>query len=103
VQLEAEQTAIPEVVHVGAQIGEDCRGRVRQVVEHLDQAALLSHEHAAIACELDGRWLLKACDYRTLPESWLQCLTRRSEGIYTRRNHHYYERAAADPMHKLSG
>ena len=49
----AEEAAVPEVVHVGAQVGERGRRRVREVVEHLDQPALLRDEDAPVGSEAD--------------------------------------------------
>ena len=51
---EAEEPPVPEVVGVGAEIGEGRRGRVREIVEHLDDAALLGDENAAVVRELKG-------------------------------------------------
>ena len=49
----AEQPAVPEVVDVGPQVGEDVRSGVGQAVEDLDDAALLGHEHAPVSREAD--------------------------------------------------
>ena len=55
VDREAEQATVPEVVDVRPEIGELRRGRVRDGVEDLDDAALLGDEHAAVRRELDVR------------------------------------------------
>ena len=64
----AEQTAIPEVVDVGPQIGEHGRGGVGEVVEHLDQAALLGHEDATVRREAELRRVRQAGERHLLPE-----------------------------------
>lgn len=50
-----EQPAVPEVVDVDVQVGEDVRRGVGERVEDLDDPALLGHEHPAVRGELDGR------------------------------------------------
>ena len=50
---EPEQAAIPEVVDVGAQVGEGGGRGVREAVEDLDQATLLGHEDPPVLGELD--------------------------------------------------
>ena len=57
VEREAQEAAVPEVVDLGSQVGEHGRRRVVEVVEDLDQAALLGNEHAPVAGELDRRRL----------------------------------------------
>ena len=54
VERDAEQAAVPEVVDVRAQVGEDGRRRVGEVVEDLDQAALLGDEDPAVGGEANG-------------------------------------------------
>jgi hypothetical protein len=62
-----EQTAVREVVDVGAQIGEGRGRRIREAVEDLDQAAPLGDEDPAIFRELDDRGFGQAAeDYRLL-------------------------------------
>ena len=73
-ELEAEQPAIPEVVHVGPQVGKDGRRRIRQIVEDLDQATFLGDEHAPVARELDGRRLRQSGEHGALLKARLQGL-----------------------------
>ena len=50
---EPEQAPIPEVVDLGAQVGEGGGRGVREAVEDLDQAALLGNEDPSVLGELD--------------------------------------------------
>ena len=51
VERHPEQTAVPVVVDLGREVGEDRRGRVRDAVEDLDDPGLLRDEHAAVIGE----------------------------------------------------
>ena len=53
----AEQSAVPEVVNVPIQVGEDVRCLIGQGVEDLDYAALFRDEDPTIAAEPDHRWV----------------------------------------------
>jgi hypothetical protein len=69
VELEAEQPAVPEVVDVRAEVGEEGGGWVREAVEDLDQAALLRDEDAAVRSEPDGRGLRQPAEDDVLLEA----------------------------------
>ena len=47
-QREPEEAAVPEVVDLGPEIREDRRRRVAEVVEELDEAALLGDEDTPV-------------------------------------------------------
>jgi hypothetical protein len=51
VEGQGEQAAVPEVVHVDVEVGEDVGRGVGQRVEDLDRAALLGHEDAPVSAE----------------------------------------------------
>ncbi len=59
---QAEEAAVPEVVHVGAEVGEDRRRRVAEAVEDLDQPALLGDEDAPVGREAHVRRVVQAGD-----------------------------------------
>ena len=75
-QRHAEQTAVVVVVDVRPKVREDGGCRVGDVVEYLDDAALLGDEHPAVAGEFDDSRAAEAADHRGL----LKCWRRRSEG-----------------------
>jgi hypothetical protein len=56
-ELESQEAAVPVVVHLGAQVGEDRRRRGQKRVEDLDDAALFRNEDPPIAGESHGRRL----------------------------------------------
>ena len=60
VESESEQSAVPEVVDLPAEVGIQGRRRVAEVLEDLDPAALLGDEDPAVGREADGRRLLQA-------------------------------------------
>src|SRR5256885_1799415 len=51
---EPEQATVPVVVHLRAQVREDSGSRTAQVVEDLDDAALLGDEDASVGREAHG-------------------------------------------------
>ncbi len=56
VDRQPQQAAVPEVIDLRAQVGDDGVGVGREVREELDQAALLGDQHAAVRKEAhDGR------------------------------------------------
>ena len=72
-QRHSKQAAIPEVVDLGAEVGEDRRRRVGHVREHLDEAALLRDEHPAIAREPNHGRIDEAAEHDALREPGGQC------------------------------
>ncbi len=54
VEREAEQSAVPVVVHLRPQVGERRRRRVSEPVEDLDAAGLLRHEDAPVGRDAHG-------------------------------------------------
>ena len=60
VQREAEEAAVPEIVGVRPQVGEDRRRSVGEVVEDLDDPALFGDEDPAVGRETDGGRLRQA-------------------------------------------
>ena len=54
---EPEKAAIPHVVDVRPQVGEDRRGRIGQRIEDLDDAALLGDEDVAVRGEHQRGWV----------------------------------------------
>ncbi len=87
VEGEAEQAPIPEVVHVRAQVGEDGRSRVGEIVEDLDQPALLGHEDTPVGREPDDGGIGEAAEDNGLLE------TARKRGRVRRRRDEQQERA----------
>ena len=69
VDRQAEQAAVPEVVHLRAQVDDGRRRGVADAVEHQDHAALLGHEDLAVRREAHGRRLHEAADHRRLLEA----------------------------------
>jgi hypothetical protein len=57
IERKPEHPAIPVVVHVRPQIGEEVGRAVVEVAEDLDLAALLRDEDAPVGGELDRRWI----------------------------------------------
>ena len=72
VELEAEQAAIPEVVDLRPKVGERRRRRVREVVEHLHESALLGDEDTSVGGESDIGRLRQAREDDRLVESGRQ-------------------------------
>src|SRR5829696_8282444 len=95
IERHTEQSAIPEVVDVDVQVGEDVGRRVAQGVEDLDDAALLSDEDPTIAAETDNRWVGQAVESNRLLEPGGQgrgvCHARRRYG--NGRANHQHQKA----------
>ena len=49
----AQQAAIPEVVHIGPEVGKNRWGRILEIVEDFDEAAFFSDEDSIIRRKLD--------------------------------------------------
>ena len=81
---ETEQSTVPEVVDLRPEVGEHGRRRVRQVVEDLDDAALLGHEDPAVWREAHRRGLGEPGEDDLLLEAGRQRRGRRG----LRRRHH---------------
>ena len=60
VEREPEQALVDEVVDLGAQVGDEVRGRIADAVVAVDASRLLGDEHLAVGRELDRRRLVPA-------------------------------------------
>ena len=68
VQRHPQQPTVPEVVHLGTQVGHDVRRGVGQTRVGLDDAALLRNEDSPVGRERHREWLREPTEYDVLAE-----------------------------------